>query len=66
MVTREEVGGRMGERGEGDSENTYCDEHWVMDRIAESLYCTTETNVTLHINHTAIKKINFKTYLYYF
>ena len=56
----------MGERGEGDSENTYCDEHWVMDRIAESLYCTTETNVTLHINHTAIKKINFKTYLYYF
>ena len=36
------------------------DEHWVMYRIVKSLYCTPETNVTLHINYTGIKIKNKK------
>ena len=34
-------------------------EHWVMYRIAESLYYTSETNITLYANYTEVK-INFK------
>ena len=34
-------------------EYTY-DEHWVMYRIVESLYCTPETNITLDINYISI------------
>jgi len=33
----------------GDQEYTYCDEHWVMYRNAESLYCMRETNITLYV-----------------
>ena len=35
-------------------EYTY-DEHWVMYRIVESLYCTPETNFTLYVNYIGIK-----------
>ena len=30
-------------------------EHQVMHRVGESLYCTPETNITLHDNYTGIK-----------
>ena len=40
---------------ECDQEYTYPDENWVMNRIAESLYCMPETNVTLYINYAGIK-----------
>lgn len=40
------AGWGMGEGGDRDYEHTY-DEHWVMYRNVESLYCTTETNITL-------------------
>ena len=53
MVTRGEVGGGMGEIGEGDH-----DEHWVMYGSVESLYCTPETNITLYVNYTGIKTIS--------
>ena len=36
---------------------TYHDEHWVMYRIVESLYCTPETNITLNVNYTGIENI---------
>ena len=50
MVTRGAVGGgEWGETGEGEEEYTY-NEHWVMYRIAESLYCIPETNKTLYVN----------------
>ena len=55
MVTRREVGGGIGEIGDGDKEYTYHDVHWVMYRIAESLYCTPDTNTTLYVNNTGIK-----------
>ena len=32
------------------------DEHWVMHRIIESLYCTPETNITLYANYPEILK----------
>ena len=32
-----------------------CVEHWVLYGSVESLYCTPETNVTLHVNCTGIK-----------
>ena len=35
-------------------ESTCCDEHWVMFAIAESVYCTLETNITLCVNYTVI------------
>lgn len=34
---------------------TYCDEHWVLNRIAESLRFTPETNITYYVNYTSIK-----------
>ena len=33
----------------GIKEPTCCDEHWVMYGSVESLYCTPETNITLHV-----------------
>lgn len=41
---------------EGDYEYTYLDEHWVLHRIVESGYRTPETNLTLYVNYTRIKK----------
>lgn len=38
-----------------DGDSTYSDEHWVIHRIVESLFCAHETNVTLHFNYTGIK-----------
>ena len=46
MITRGEVGGAMGEIGEGIKEGTCCDEHWVLYGTVESLHCTPETNST--------------------
>lgn len=54
MVAREEVGEGMSEP-EAGHKYTYHDEHCVMDRIVDSLYCTPETNITLHGNYTLIK-----------
>ena len=42
MVTRGEVGGGMGEKGEREEAYTYRDEHGVMYRTLESLYCMFE------------------------
>ena len=39
----------MGEIGDGIKEDT-CDEHWVWYVSVESLDCTSETNITLHVN----------------
>ena len=33
-----------------------CDKHQVMYRIIESLYCTPEINISLHVNYTGINK----------
>ena len=55
MITRHEVGGVLGEIGEGDLECTYHDEHWVMYRVIEALCCTPETNITLYVNYTGTK-----------
>jgi len=55
MVTRGEVGGRMGEIVMGIKECTCHDEHLVMYRIVESLYRTPETNITLYVNYSRIK-----------
>ena len=33
-----------------------CGEHSIMGRVFESLCCTHETNVTLCVNYTSIKK----------
>ena len=44
------AGEGMGEVGEGDQEYSYCDMHWVIYRSVESLYCTPEINITLHVN----------------
>ena len=56
------AGGEMGrDRWDtGNLEYTYVDEHWVMYRIVESLYCTLETETTLYVNYTLTKKINEK------
>ena len=35
---------------------THCDEHSVMCRMVESLYCAPEMNTMLSINYTQIKK----------
>ena len=45
----------MGEINDGIKEYTYHDEHWVIYRIVESLYCTPETNMTLYVKYTGIK-----------
>ena len=49
VAARRDVGGGLGELGEGDSERTYGDEHRVMYRIAEWLYYTLETNMMPYI-----------------
>lgn len=38
----------------GIKEGTYCDERWVIYRIAESLYRTPKTNMTLYVNYAGI------------
>ena len=63
MVARGEVGEGISERDEGEEGYTYPNEHRVMYRIVESLYCTPETNVTLYVNYTRIKKINTNFFL---
>ena len=40
-------------------EYTY-DEHWIMYWITESLYDTPETNITLYVTITGIKKLHKK------
>ena len=56
MATGREVGGKMGETGDGDEKYTY-DEPQVMCRIDELLYCTSDTNITLYVNYTGIKML---------
>lgn len=56
MTGRGEVGRETGETGEGDSEYTYHNVHRASYRIAESLYHTPKTDVTLSGDHTSIKK----------
>ena len=34
------------------------DDHWVMDGIVGSLYCTPEMNITLYVNYSGIKGKN--------
>ena len=46
----------MGETDQGDQEYAYTDEHWVMYKIVELLYCIPETNITLYVNYTWIFK----------
>lgn len=40
-----------------DGNHTYHDEHLVMYIIVESLRCTSESNIILHINCISIKKL---------
>ena len=49
--------GGMGETGDGEEEDIYHDDHWVMYRTAESLCCAPETNITLYVSYSGIKKI---------
>ena len=49
VTIRGEVGRGMGKMGEGN-EDIYHNEHRVMYRIVESLYCTPEINITLYVN----------------
>ena len=44
----------------GIREYIFHDEHWVVNRIPESLYCIPEMNTTLYVNYTRIKKLNKK------
>lgn len=39
-----------------DIDYTYFGEHSTVSRIAETLYCIPETNVTFHVNYTSLKK----------
>ena len=39
-----------------DGASTYHDEHCVTYRTVESLCCKSETNITLYINYTSLKK----------
>lgn len=39
-----------------DSNYTYCDEHHVRSRIAESVCCTPETNRMLYVNYNSVLK----------
>ena len=57
VVARGEEGEEMGETDKGDK-YTYLDEHWEACRIFEWLYCVPETNITLSVNYTWIKKID--------
>ena len=43
-------GGGCVQQVKGIKERTCCDEHQVMYESAESLYCTSETNITLYVN----------------
>ena len=45
----------MGEIDNADEGYIYLAEPWVMQRTVESLYCT-ETNITLCVIYTPIKK----------
>ena len=36
---------------------TYCGDHSTINTNIESLCCTPETNIMLHVNYTSIKKI---------
>lgn len=47
----------------GIKECTCHDEQWVMDGSVESLYCTPETNRTLHVTYTGIKTKIRRCYL---
>ena len=49
MVTGGERLGCVGEAGVGLKACT-CDEHQVLYGNVESLHCTPETNITLHVN----------------
>lgn len=40
----------------GDQEYTYHDEHYIIYRIIESLYCAPEHYITIHVNYTSGKK----------
>lgn len=35
---------------------TYCDEHFIMFIIVDSLCCTPETNILLYVNYTSLLK----------
>ena len=39
-----------------DGNYTYHSEHCIIYIIVESLCCTAETNVTLYVNYTSLKK----------
>lgn len=52
MVARGEADGGMGEKEKGDKVYITYDDHWVMYRIVQSLYCALETNISLYINNT--------------
>lgn len=38
------------------TDSSYTCEHSITYRVAESLCCTSETNLTLCINYTSVKK----------
>ena len=50
MVTREEVGGRIGKTHDWNLGVHLNDEHWVLYGSVESVYSTPETNITLYVN----------------
>ena len=56
MATRGDVSRGMVKGMMGTKECTCCDEHQVMYGSVESLYCTLESNITLCVNYTGIKK----------
>ena len=39
-----------------DGDYTYRGKQWVMYRTAESICCSPETNITLYVNYTSVKK----------
>ena len=51
--------GGVGNTSEGDEEYSWLDEHWVMYRIVELLYCTPKTNITLDVSYTWILKSKY-------
>ena len=60
----------MSEIDERYSQYTYItwahDEHWLMYRIVEPLYCIPETNRTLYVKYTGIKIFKNQMLIYYF
>ena len=46
------------DRCRGTDDSYTDDEHGITCRLVESLCCTPETNVTLCLNYTSIKKSN--------